>query len=84
MFWCFYHKFVVLVRKNFCFNITLIQKEKFNDLNPYCPGCFKKNFEMKINLNFCFYIILWYRKGLHKTFWATTKNIENKLKLQKC
>ena len=36
---------------------------------------------MKINVNFCFYTILWYRKGLHKTFGGTTKKRENKLKL---
>ena len=44
-------------------------------------GCVK----IKINFNFYFHISLWCLKrfyegpkGLHKTFWGTTKNCENK------
>ena len=32
----------------------------------------------KIKLNFYFHTFLWCLKGLHKTFWGTTKKCENK------
>ena len=54
-------------------------------LNPYCPESFLKHLKMKINLNFYFHTPLLYVKrlyeglnGLHKTFWGTTKECENK------
>ena len=40
----------------------------------YGQWCIK----MKINLNFYFHTSSWCLKGLHKTFWGTTKKCENK------
>ena len=52
------------------------------DFNPSIPI---PDDEKKINLNFYFRTSLWYLqrfyeglKGLHKTFWGTTKKYENK------
>ena len=51
-------------------------------LNPSCPNHRPRK---KINLNFSFHTFLWCLKrfyeglkGLHKTFWGTTKKCENK------
>ena len=47
------------------------------NINPSRPNPGRRE---KIKLNFYFHTSLFYEglKGLHKTFWGTTKNSENK------
>ena len=63
----------------------LISIIRYNSLTLQEPFIFESCIEIKIKLNFYFHTSLWCLKsfyeglkGLHKTFWDTTKKCENK------
>ena len=51
---------------------------RFIKLTLPTPWISESCIKMKINLNFYFHTSSWCLKGLHKTFWGTTKKCENK------
>ena len=81
--WPLIYEYFLLL--NSCFQILELIIWNFltqRFFNPTCPNPGRRE---KIKLNFYFYTSLWCLKrfyeglkGLHKTFWGTTKKCENK------
>ena len=77
----------VVVRTKVCesiywfYMVKAFIRNRLTSPPPPPPVHFKSGIKIKINLNFYFRTSLWCHKGLHKTFYGTTKSVKTKIEV---